>query len=393
MIRCMFEERIELENGQLVRITNARWNGKRYGSGEMDVFKLYEDGRKLCRNLCYCRISGYMLEDVEKPDEVWSEPIIECNSFVEGFGNIISDEEVQLIKDMHPGFRWMLDKVRTRYCSNIASIWEAMEAWKRWPECERLVNGGFFKLAFSKGFAKMPYLKQKKIAEWLKQNPSTDFGLGKIKTMMSKKITSEEYELYIRKVPMNLIKYLGTQVNKGIFNTLNEARRIYEDYIRMAKDMNHDTDSDYWKIPNDLKKAHDKVMDENARKEAAKQRKKIARYHKAVEKFINKRLECDGLTVYIPKDYETIESHAMALHQCLVYADYIGKVADRKCLLVFIKRGDTPTATAEVLPDGKIGQFYGDERDHNNCEPGVTEKKALDVWMKTFKPKIRKEAA
>lgn len=389
MYKCIFKERIELEHGQLVRVTNAMWNNKRYGHGNMDVFKLYEDGRKMCRNLCFCYLGCYMLEDIDNPDDVWCEPRIECKSFVDGFGNIISDEEVQLIKDRYPGFRWMLDKCRTYY-GGIAFIWDSFKAWKLWPECERLVNAGFFKLAFSQGFARMPYLKQQKIAEWLKRNPGTDYGLGKIQTMMSKKITSDEYELLKRKVPMDIIKYFGTQVNKGLFNTIKAANDIYRNYIYMAKNLNHDIASDYWKFPNDLKKAHDKVIDENARMEAAKQQEKMDRYRKAVEKFLPKVIETDGLTVYVPESYEIIDAHARVLHQCLTYADYIGKVSNRKCLLVFIKRGETPIATAEVLPSGKIGQFYGDERDRNNCEPGEAEKRAMDVWMKTYRPKIRK---
>lgn len=389
MYRCIFEERIELEQGKLVRITNARWNGKRYGSGNMDVFKLYEDGRKCCRNLCFCIIGGYMLEEIEDPDEVWCEPRIECKSFVEGFGNIIDDEEVQLIKDKYPDFRWMLDKCRN-YCGSIAFIWEALAAWKLWPECERLVNGGFYKLAMSSGFAKLPYLQQQKIAEWLKRNPGSDYGLGKIQTMMSKNLTSEEYDLMKRRVSMDCIKYFGTQVKKGLFETLLKTSRIYDDYIIMAKSLNHDTESDYWKFPNDLVKAHEKVLDENARKEAARQKEKMSRYRRAVERFLPKKLDYEGLTVYVPENYETIDGHARALHQCLTYTDYIGKVSDGKCLLVFIKCGDTPKATAEILPDGKVGQFYGDEKDRDNCQPGEAEKRAMDVWMKTFKPRIRK---
>ncbi|MBO4712575.1 MAG: hypothetical protein J5615_01615 [Fibrobacter sp.] len=69
-------------------------------------------------------------------------------------------------------------------------------------------------------------------------------------------------------------------------------------------------------------------------------------------------------------------------------ADYIGKMADRRCLLVFIatKEG-APVATAEILPSGKVGQFYADERDRSNMKPGKKAQEALDAWLKKFKPR------
>ena len=165
---------------------------------------------------------------------------------------------------------------------------------------------------------------------------------------------------------------------------------VYKDYIEMVDSNGHDKKQDYWKYPSDLREAHDKVMREAANIKAATLKKRQKKYTAAVKKFIGKKVEDGNIRVFVPESIEEISLQASVLHQCLVTADYIGKVIDRKCLLVFIKRGNTPIATAEVLPSGKIGQFYGDERDRNNCEPGETEKRAIDVWMTTFKPKIRK---
>ena len=41
-----------------------------------------------------------------------------------------------------------------------------------------------------------------------------------------------------------------------------------------------------------------------------------------------------------------------------------------------------PVATAEVKNDGKIGQFYADERDRSNCLPTPEVKAVFEKWYK-----------
>lgn len=111
---------------------------------------------------------------------------------------------------------------------------------------------------------------------------------------------------------------------------------------------------------------------------------------------MKKTLRKNGFVVSIPDSIKTVIKQAKVLHQCLVSADYIGKMADRRCLLVFISTKEgAPVATAEILPSGKVGQFYGDERarDINKTKPGKKAQEALDAWLKKFKPKWRKAAA
>lgn len=390
MIRCYFEDRIELEKGELVRIVTARWNCKSHGSGSIDVFKQYDSGKELVRNLVYSRLGGYLLYDVN-PEE-WDELRIECNALKKIFSTVIKKDECEMVKSVHQGFRWFLDKIVASRNGNptITTVWEFLQSWKLWPECERLFNGGFEKLCKSTSFATMPYLRQQKIAEWLKQHPGTDYSLGKIQVMMNRGVSSDEYDMMKHRVPIDMIRYFSSQVKKGVFQNIWSARSIYYDYIRTAKDLNHNVADDYWKFPNDLNAAHDKVMAEKARKDAAKSRKKWKKYMDVVKKWLPKKLEYNGMQVYVPRTYEEINRHAVELHQCLIYADYIGRVSTGECLLVFIKRGQTPLATAEVLRNGKLGQFYGNELDRLNCNPGEQETEALNAWMKKFKPRLTK---
>ena len=90
---------------------------------------------------------------------------------------------------------------------------------------------------------------------------------------------------------------------------------------------------------------------------------------------------------------------AEALKQCLVSADYIGKVIKGECVLVFVRFRGRPVATAEILPGGKLGQFYGNEADRNRCKPTKAATVAFDAWKAEYidnkkkKNRHRKEAA
>ena len=216
--------------------------------------------------------------------------------------------------------------------------------------------------------------------------------------------TPEEYDAWQR-----FRTDWGTCCAFDVFKYLNGYRaglHMYNDYIRMAKRAGHDVKDPYWKFPKQLKKAHDKVMKEVERIEAAerlamkaaatkREREKKKNFEKVVGKWIKKTVRKNGMVVSIPGDIQAVRTQAKKLHQCLVSCDYIGKMAEKKCLLVFIAtRAGAPVATAEILPSGKVGQFYGDERarDINKMKPGKKAQEALDAWLKKFKPKWRKAA-
>ena len=124
--------------------------------------------------------------------------------------------------------------------------------------------------------------------------------------------------------------------------------------------------------------------------ELEKLQKKQKNYTKAVKRYIGKRLDACGYSVYIPETVKEIRTHAKALHQCLVSADYIGKVIDGKCYLVFVVSDGKPIATAEVFKSGKIGQFYTDELDRNNCLPSAEVRGYVTEWISE---NLKKKAA
>ena len=90
---------------------------------------------------------------------------------------------------------------------------------------------------------------------------------------------------------------------------------------------------------------------------------------------------------YIPQTFGKVSDHAKALHQCLTYADYTGKMAKRDCLLVFIADADGHSvATAEIAPNGNVVQFYADEdrEKTEDMKPMAEAQTVLEKWLKDF---------
>ena len=94
-----------------------------------------------------------------------------------------------------------------------------------------------------------------------------------------------------------------------------------------------------------------------------------------------------GLVAYIPQTFGKVSDHAKALHQCLTYADYTGKMAKRDCLLVFISDvAGKSVATAEIAPNGNVVQFYADEdrEETEDMKPTAEAQTVLEKWLKDF---------
>lgn len=406
MIRCIFEDRLQID-GQIVRVVNARWRENRrkgVNAGNMDVFREYEDGREEARwNLCFT-LGGYLLEDPEHPAE-WGKPLMDCKAMktacvsTNAIYTNIGHYEIETVKERHPGFRWMLDKIlANRMGVQVVEVFAYLKAWLLWPECERLYNGGYYKLALSRTFAQATYRKQCEIMQYLKQHPEIqDPGFGEILALMKSGLSQDDYWMIKRyRISGDTLKYLHAQLRKGTcFSeeySLEALYRTYQDYIGMAKQCGHDVTTPYWMYPGDLRKAHDKVMKEKARMDAAALMTRNKKYVEAVKKFLGKTLQEGDLRVYVPGSVKDISEQATKLHQCLVTADYIGKVIAGKCLLVFLACKGRPLATAELDRNGKLQQFYGDEKDRFNMKPDRSAEAALAAWCKKFKPRWRTDA-
>ena len=231
---------------------------------------------------------------------------------------------------------------------------------------------------------------KKNVVNFLRMNTDRrhDFGISEILTMIRCRISTSDYMGYKEFMVDN-----GERLSYPEYLYLKGRKkrdiRIYVDYIKMLKQTMHSIEDDYWHYPKNIARAHGKVMREIERtrmmKDAEKMKKKQDEYSRAVKKLLKKRLVTrSGISVYVPEDIADIQKQAKALNQCLITSDYIGKVIQRKCVLVFIRDGKKPMATAELLPNGKIGQFYGNELDFNDCLPPKKAKYALGKWTALY---------
>lgn len=400
MIRADFTDYIAAQYGKVVRYVVATWPATRtHDKGSVEVYKIDEDGNEKVRYLEYIPVCGYMV-DLDYRDGSWYKISWGCKALRTG-ANVrpawLNESEREAIIKVHPEFKWTLQKAGAITPSYAMKL---LIAWKKDNKTELLVGAHLDNLVANGNFLRMKKERQKAVLAFIRKTPGAErWTLSKILFVMHGH-TPKEYDEWIgfrnsysAGCAFDVFKYLDGN---------RFALDMYGDYIRTAERCGHDVKKDpYWKFPKDLKKAHDKVMREYnriekarrlAEKEAAtkREREKKKNFEKVVDKWLKKTLRKNGFVVSIPDTIKTVMKQAKVLHQCLVSADYIGKMADRRCLLVFIatKEG-SPVATAEILPSGKVGQFYADERDRSNMKPGKKAQEALDAWLKKFKPRWR----
>ena len=163
----------------------------------------------------------------------------------------------------------------------------------------------------------------------------------------------------------------------------------YRDYLSMAREVGHDISDEYWRFPYNLKKLHDKVMEEEKIIQAQKDLYKTLKLKEVVKNMTKFNANVDGYDIFIPTKYREIKEQCDVLYQCLLRCGYDKMMLKQELILVFIRKEGKPIATAEVFYNKRVGQFYADEHDHNNCHPAPEVEKAFYKWLETFEPKKR----
>ena len=391
--RAKFTERLEVEDGQLVRFVTANWRHLHF-----DAIREYEDGREQCRNLYTGFYGGYYVQFPQELDgahERWYDEWGDCKTHVST--RKINEQEKQLITAHYPAFRYVLAKWDN---GDLHETLLALRIWKEHPEIEMLLAAGLEQIAFSKNLYKLTPQKKKSVIAFIRRHCKEigNYSLHDIFACMKHNISIQEYDEYKDfctasswvggngRITFDEFRYFKKQ---GISTS---GIGTYRDYIQMAKEAGHDIKSPYWRFPSDIEAAHEKVMREvdniHAMRRLAEQREKKRReqeklqnYQKRIEKYLCYNGTVDGFSIYIPNEPHDWETQAAELHQCICAADYLGKVADGKCLIVFIRQGSTPIATAEIKPGKKLGQFYGNELDRSNCLPPPQAAAAFHTWL------------
>jgi len=407
--------RIENIRGKIVRTVTAAWKKDR----RLDIYREDEDGNEECRNLYWRPLAGYCVafpgermkcSESRETIESWGK----CSHITKvgffGF-EVATDEDKKVVLAKYPDFRYTIAKYERRnHCISCGLLMGILRVWKSHKETETLVEAGFERLALTAAFWKISGDRKRMAMAFLRGNAG-EWNVSDLNVALRYKLTGDDVNKYndwkkgcCMKCGYPAYRYLLTQ---------GKSWNIYEDHIKMLRTYFPERLRDeYWTMPKSLHARHAKLNKEvenllalrKAEQDAAAKRAMEAKktlYAESVKNCVGKVCKYGALRVYVPDTIEDIETQAKTLHQCLITMDYIQKVIDKNCILVFIREGRIPVATAEIRPDGKLGQFYGDELYYsadgeNACLPDREAKKALKKFLaefeakKLFAKKIRK---
>ena len=403
MTRAEFTDYIVNQCGKITRYVVGEWKKTRsHGAGKSEVYRIDEDGVEYVRNLYISMYGGYFIEPSLR--EKWCRIEGGCPGLKKGTAMLslpLTEAEKASIVEAHPEFRWTLQKAGR---ISKADAMRILFAWKKNPKTELLVGAKLDKLVGNGNFSRMKPERQKRVLAFIRDTRgASKWALAKILFVMNGH-TAKEYEEWQEfcfldgKCSFDVYKYLSAA------NLKDYSRwkvRYYRDYIETAKRCGHDVNDRYWKFPKDLTAAHNKVVAEynnilearrleEKRLQNKREREKKKNFLAMAQKFANAIVRKSGLVVSVPGDIKTVAAQAKALHQCLVSADYIGRMAEKKLVLVFVRtKAGEPVATAEIKPDGSLGQFYADE-DKDDIKPSEKAHIALDAWLKEYRAKARR---
>lgn len=418
-----FTEEFFMENGLIHRVVYGH-----YKDHCVAIYMENDEPDYFIRHLDCVYMNGWMMsipgEKVRQygssyivPDEDWyryNEPLV----FHDGKNSEQNVKKLsELIVDLYPDFQYVLNKWKP---VSTPQLMEALVIWKEHPDVEFLLAVGFENIAFSAAFYRLSEQKRKAYCKWISRNlDKKDITYKSLQTIICNGITYEEYKDYQTflnnsyysdkiQISYQIYKYLAKQLAKDPGYTSGDIMRLYDDYKAMARRAGHNLKDLYWKYPQHLRKAHDKVMDEVHRIEEAERlakekarademRKKSMLLKAIKRKFKDIPESIDGYSIFISTDYDEWKKQADALHQCICAGGYYQKMAKGECTIVFIQKDGIPQATAQIMPDGKINQFYADETDRNDCLPSDAIRNAFNKWLdlvpKTKFKKSKRKAA
>ena len=409
MHKPIWNDRITLDKkkNEIVRIINARSNQKKIPGlkkGEQtsfDCYKQYETSPDVCRNL-YINFYNYL--GVEFPKEIvwnyrtqrhvrrgydeWDETKYNIHLDTSFYP---TEREKKIICDKYPAFRYVLNK----WCGTRSETMAVLKVWKEHPEVELPLSLGYYDVCFSKSFYTMKKEDLKKCYKYMNENRELNLSISDLKIII--KYGEEVADMCFRakriigrRVKMSDLKWILNQYDKYYKDNSWGLRNDYENYKDLCIYFDKDMKDEYWAHPKNLKERLEELraQRENIRmlEETVRLKKKMARYTRVIKRFDGWDKTVDGYNIIIPKTAEQWQKQASVLHQCIIRMNYMDKV-NKNYVLFFIFKGDTPIATCEVtdLLEKKIGQFYADEQDRDNCLPTPEVRNAMLKYLDELK--------
>ena len=399
-------------DGHVYRDVFAIWKGQ-----QVPIYREIDDGRFFIRNVSYEYGAGWLMS---VPGEVikgyWGTETVKDTGWELywkqqpwGYGSQKQQlaEFAEVILQQYPAFNYVLKKWQP---FSTTEMMQALVVWLVHPDVEYLLAMGFENIAFSTMFYRLTDEKKKAYLQWIRKHPTEK------EVTYNDLVTIIKYSTNIKGlndfrvfralvhsscrpfVSFPVYKYLQKQIDKGICDSEFTAGNLYRDYRAMAVTAGHDISVPYWKYPADLRKAHEKVIAEVHRIERQKKKNEQKRVKKIAGNFADYDCNISGYRVFVTGDYAVWQHHAEVLHQCICAGGYYKSMGRGDFIIVFIHKDGFPVATAQVFPDGNVGQFYADEHDHQSYLPTPEIKKVFAAWkekvpQKLFNCKKKKRSA
>lgn len=430
-----WHDRIEAEDGAIIRIVNAEWIDKRNGGKlySVDVYKENDAGEAWSQNLYQSMWGGSCVmfpglpRNVNSNSWYYDESIAEEEGWYSrslstvGWSDNISESEKELIISFYPDFKYVFKK---HEMTSKREVMKILRVWIEHHEAELVLAIGFEKVALNGNFWRLSEKNRKATCLFMRQNLQfNELSLSEVREAM-RAGDPVDYGRYLKAIPSyhrsktprawypcisyEDYKYMRKQQKKfkSSYNdeehAFNELINIYNDYIRMLYKSDHDCKDMYWRYPSDISAFHDRLVEEERIKEEARrmqkakeEEKRLKEQKKAIKRIEKKFAEInksiDGYSIFVTSDYDEWQKQAKALHQCICACGYYQGTADGKYTIVFIQKNGEPVATAQVYPSGEIGQFYGNEIDRANCAPSDEVRAAFNKWLEVVpKSKFKK---
>jgi hypothetical protein len=399
----IYEDRFEYDKrGNLILITNAR--GRGYDTNrkltlecQFDCLKTYENGDQFCRNLYFNYLSGYY---VEYPQEYYSyfnysaqkkprgyERYAKAlqNIKLDSFG--FNDHDAEIIYRKYPNFKYVVNKWKGLHSKR--EMLDILRVWKEHPEIELPLSLGYVKVCFTKSFFTAKKDKLKQLYKFMFNNQGKDYGITDLNYILKHGLETFENVKRISRIMGHKVSAEMADWADGILAGGYEQYHFgsdYHDYLEKAEYIGKDINDPYWKYPKDFAKRAEMVKEQYANKkrmeDAQRAEKQLKDYLKRIGKFAGMKKRIGRYNLFVPTTTQEWLTQAEKLHQCIIRMNYMDKL-NENYILVFIYKDGEPLATCEItdVMDKKIGQFYADEHDRENCYPDERTKELMYNWL------------
>lgn len=314
----------------------------------------------------------------EKEKNVWRKPCFYTP-------NPITKKEVKLILKKYPKFSYVLKKLNNQWRGK-SYVFFLLYSWLLNPYTEFLVERNLYNLIGDKNFNRLSNRNKKAVLKEIEKKPELKFETLKYIQLMKKyNLTHGEVSDYFN-VKLHYCKSLTLKDMKYLQENEDINVIKYSDYLEMLPRAFKNPKDEYWRHPKDFDFLHERLVrmvtnieEKNRSKADGDRAREFYTYGKTFRKLPK---EIEGYEIYVPTLIEDLREHAKNLAQCLVSCSYDKKMAERRCILIFIKKKGESVATVELNNQLETVQFYADEHNRAECHPNADVKKAFETWKK-----------